>query len=234
MNKKVPDDIGNFASKMANMAIAIGGIGIVVGALAVLASLGNGLGGIIMVLGGIFTLGLAGILYAVSQSISAMADSVMDIGTALEKFGNIEIDSKGVSKNMKTVTDALDDLTGWSGGFFGAIGKLATQKIDEGNIAQASSNLNQLLDVVKALEGIQEVGTLDGDSIEKNLKAVKEILQALQSVMPLPTVNIENMNTDNVTSIAENIDALSQLTDKLSAFGSKEIPDIDVELYLQL
>lgn len=229
VNKKVPDDIGNFASKMANMAIAIGGIGIVVGALGGLASLGNGLGGIIMVLGGIFTLGLAGILYAVSQSISAMADSVMDIGTALEKFGNIEIDSKGVSKNMKTVTDALDDLTGWSGGFFGAIGKLATQKIDEGNIAQASSNLNQLLDVVKALEGIQEVGTLDGDSIEKNLKSVKEILQALQSVMPLPTVNIENMNTDNVTSIAENIDALSQLTDKLSAFGSKEIPDVDVE-----
>lgn len=229
VNKKVPDDIGNFASKMANMAIAIGGIGIVVGALGGLASLGSGLGGAIMVLGGIFTLGLAGILYAVSQSISAMADSVMDIGTALEKFGNIEIDSKGVSKNMKTVTDALDDLTGWSGGFFGAIGKLATQKIDEGNIAQASSNLNQLLDVVKALEGIQEVGTLDGDSIEKNLIAVKEILQALQSVMPLPTVNIENMNTDNVTSIAENIDALSQLTDKLSAFGSKEIPDVDVE-----
>lgn len=129
VNKKVPDDIGNFASKMANMAIAIGGIGIVVGALGGLASLGNGLGGIIMVLGGIFTLGLAGILYTVSQSISAMADSVMDIGTALEKFGNIEIDSKGVSKNMKTVTDALDDLTGWSGGFFGAIGKLATQKL---------------------------------------------------------------------------------------------------------
>jgi tape measure domain-containing protein len=228
VNKKVPDDIGNFASKMANMAIAIGGIGIVVGALGGLASLGSGLG-VIMVLGGIFTLGLAGILYTVSQSISAMADSVMDIGTALEKFGNIEIDSKGVSKNMKTVTNALDDLTGWSGGFFGAIGKLATQKIDEGNIAQASSNLNQLLDVVKALEGIQDVGTLDGDSIEKNLKAVKEILQALQSVMPLPTVNIENMNTDNVTSIAENIDALSQLTDKLSAFGSKEIPDVDVE-----
>jgi tape measure domain-containing protein len=227
VNKKVPDDIGNFASKMANMAIAIGGIGIVVGALGGLASLGNGLGGAIMVLGGIFTLGLAGILYTVSQSISAMADSVMDIGTALEKFGNIEIDSKGVSKNMKTVTDALDDLTGWSGGFFGAIGKLATQKIDEGNIAQASSNLNQLLDVVKALEGIQEVGTLDGDSIEKNLKAVKEILQALQSVMPLPSVNTGTNNTDNLTNVSEQINAISTLVSALNNFSSQGIPQFD-------
>lgn len=227
VNKKVPDDIGNFASKMANMAIAIGGIGIVVGALGGLASLGNGLGGIIMVLGGIFTLGLAGILYAVSQSISAMADSVMDIGTALEKFGNIEIDSKGVSKNMKTVTDALDDLTGWSGGFFGAIGKLATQKIDEGNIAQASSNLNQLLDVADAMQNISNIQEVDAERFETAISSIKSILETFDKYLPLPSVNTGTNNTENLTNVSEQINAISTLVSALNNFSSQGIPQFD-------
>ena len=227
VNKKVPDDIGNFASKMANMAIAIGGIGIVVGALGGLASLGNGLGGIIMVLGGIFTLGLAGILYAVSQSISAMADSVMDIGTALEKFGNIEIDSKGVSKNMKTVTDALDDLTGWSGGFFGAIGKLATQKIDEGNIAQASSNLNQLLDVADAMQNVSNIQEVDAERFETAISSIKSILETFDKYLPLPSVNTGTNNTENLTNVSEQINAISTLVSALNNFSSQGIPQFD-------
>lgn len=227
VNKKVPDDIGNFASKMANMAIAIGGIGIVVGALGGLASLGNGLGGIIMVLGGIFTLGLAGILYTVSQSISAMADSVMDIGTALEKFGNIEIDSKGVSKNMKTVTDALDDLTGWSGGFFGAIGKLATQKIDEGNIAQASSNLNQLLDVADAMQNVSNIQEVDAERFETAISSIKSILETFDKYLPLPSVNTGTNNTENLTNVSEQINAISTLVSALNNFSSQGIPQFD-------
>lgn len=227
VNKKVPDDIGNFASKMANMAIAIGGIGIVVGALGGLASLGNGLGGIIMVLGGIFTLGLAGILYTVSQSISAMADSVMDIGTALEKFGNTEIDSKGVSKNMKTVTDALDDLTGWSGGFFGAIGKLATQKIDEGNIAQASSNLNQLLDVADAMQNVSNIQEVDAERFETAISSIKSILETFDKYLPLPSVNTGTNNTENLTNVSEQINAISTLVSALNNFSSQGIPQFD-------
>ena len=227
IDKKVPDNIGNFASKMANMGIAIGGIGIVIGALGALASAGGGLGGIIMILGELFTISFALTLQIVAESISAMADSVVDIGNALKKFGKIKIDKEGVSTNLKTVTDALDQLSEWSGGFWGAIGKLAQQKVDEGNIAQASSNLTQLLDVADGLTKVQKIKNLDGTKFEENIKSMRSILETLQKYLPLPVVAIPNTTTESMTSITDSINAISELTEALKNFVAKGVPNFD-------
>ena len=227
IDKKVPDNIGNLASKMANMGIAIGGIGIVIGALGALASAGGGLGGIIMILGELFTISFALTLQIVAESISAMADSVVDIGNALKKFGKIKIDKEGVSTNLKTVTDALDQLSEWSGGFWGAIGKLAQQKVDEGNIAQASSNLTQLLDVADGLTKVQKIKDLDGTKFEENIKSMRSILETLQKYLPLPVVTIPNTTTESMTSITDSINAISELTEALKNFVAKGVPNFD-------
>lgn len=227
IDKKVPDNIGSFASKMANMGIAIGGIGIVIGALGALASAGNGLGGVIMVLGELFTVSFALTLLVVAESISAMADSVVDIGNSLKKFGKVKIDKEGVSTNLKTVTDALDQLSEWSGGFWGAIGKLAQQKIDEGNIAQASSNLTQLLDVADGLTRVQKIKNLDGTKFEENIKSMRSILETLQKYLPLPVITIPNTTTESMTSVTESINSISSLTEALKNFVAKGVPNFD-------
>lgn len=227
IDKKVPDNIGNFASKMANMGIAIGGISIVIGALGALASAGNGLGAIIMILGELFTISFALTLQIVAESISAMADSIVDIGNSLKKFGKVKIDKEGVSTNLKTVTDALDQLSEWSGGFWGAIGKLAQQKVDEGNIAQASSNLTQLLDVADGLTKVQKIKNLDGTKFEENIKSMRSILETLQKYLPLPVVAIPNTTTESMTSITDSINAISELTEALKNFVAKGVPNFD-------
>ena len=227
IDKKVPDNIGNFASKMANMGIAIGGIGIVIGALGALASAGNGLGGTIMILGELFTISFALTLQIVAESISAMADSVVDIGNALKKFGKIKIDKEGVSTNLKTVTDALDQLSEWSGGFWGAIGKLAQQKVDEGNIAQASSNLNQLLDVADAMQNVSNIQEVDAERFETAISSIKSILETFDKYLPLPSVNTGTNNTENLTNVSEQINAISTLVSALNNFSSQGIPQFD-------
>lgn len=227
IDKKVPDNIGNFASKMANMGIAIGGIGIVIGALGALASAGGGLGGIIMILGELFTISFALTLQIVAESISAMADSIVDIGNSLKKFGKVKIDKEGVSTNLKTVTDALDQLSEWSGGFWGAIGKLAQQKVDEGNIAQASSNLTQLLDVADGLTKVQKIKDLDGTKFEENIKSMRSILETLQKYLPLPVITIPNTTTESMTSVTDSINAISELTEALKNFVAKGVPNFD-------
>ena len=233
IDKKVPDNIGNFASKMANMGIAIGGISIVIGALGALASAGNGLGAIIMILGELFTISFALTLQIVAESISAMADSVVDIGNALKKFGKIKIDKEGVSTNLKTVTDALDQLSEWSGGFWGAIGKLAQQKVDEGNIAQASSNLTQLLDVADGLTKVQKIKNLDGTKFEENIKSMRSILETLQKYLPLPVITIPNTTTESMTSVTDSINSISELTEALKNFVAKGVPNFDEEALSQ-
>ena len=227
IDKKVPDNIGNFASKMANMGIAIGGISVVIGALGGLASAGNGLGAIIMILGELFTISFALTLQIVAESISSMADSIVDIGNALKKFGKIKIDKEGVSTNLKTVTDALDQLSEWSGGFWGAIGKLAQQKVDEGNIAQASSNLNQLLDVADAMQNVSNIQEVDAERFETAISSIKSILETFDKYLPLPSVNTGTNNTENLTNVSEQINAISTLVSALNNFSSQGIPQFD-------
>ena len=227
IDKKVPDNIGSFASKMANMGIAIGGIGIVIGALGALASAGGGIGGVIMVLGELFTISFALTLQIVAESISSMADSIVDIGNALKKFGKVKIDKEGVSTNLKTVTDALDQLSEWSGGFWGAIGKLAQQKVDEGNIAQASSNLNQLLDVADAMQNVSNIQEVDADRFETAISTIKSILETFDKYLPLPSVNTGTNNTENLTNVSEQINAISTLVSALNNFSSQGIPQFD-------
>ena len=227
IDKKVPDNIGNFASKMANMGIAIGGISVVIGALGGLASAGNGLGAIIMILGELFTISFALTLQIVAESISSMADSIVDIGNALKKFGKIKIDKEGVSTNLKTVTDALDQLSEWSGGFWGAIGKLAQQKVDEGNIAQASSNLNQLLDVADAMQNVSNIQEVDAERFETAISSIKSILETFDKYLPLPSVNTGTNNTENLTNVSGQINAISTLVSALNNFSSQGIPQFD-------
>ena len=227
VNKKVPDDIGNFASKMANVVIAIGAMGIVIGALGGLASLGSGLGAVIMALGEIFVMTFAITLQQVAESISAMAESIEDIAESVKKFGDTEIDSQGVSENMSTVTKALDELTSWSGGLLGALAKLAQQKIDEGNIAQASSNLNQLLDVADAMQNVSNIQEVDADRFETAISSIKSILETFDKYLPLPSVNTGTNNTDNLTNVSEQINAISTLVSALNNFSSQGIPQFD-------
>lgn len=227
VNKKVPDYIGNFASKMANVVIAIGAMGIVIGALGGLASLGSGLGAVIMALGEIFVMTFAITLKQVAESISAMAESIEDIAESVKKFGDTEIDSQGVSENMSTVTKALDELTSWSGGLLGALAKLAQQKIDEGNIAQASSNLNQLLDVADAMQNVSNIQEVDADRFETAISSIKSILETFDKYLPLPSVNTGTNNTDNLTNVSEQINAISTLVSALNNFSSQGIPQFD-------
>ena len=104
---------------------------------------------------------------------------------------------------------------------------MAQQKVDEGNIAQASSNLNQLLDVADAMQNVSNIQEVDADRFETAISSIKSILETFDKYLPLPSVNTGTNNTENLTNVSEQINAISTLVSALNNFSSQGIPQFD-------
>lgn len=112
VNDKVPDDIGNFASKVANIAIAIGSMGILVGAVGAL--MATGIGALIGGAGLIAVTALAGELMLVSEAIAQMDAKVPDdLSSVKTKVDNIaQTISYFTSANLGNVFDLFSNAVG--------------------------------------------------------------------------------------------------------------------------
>jgi len=112
VDSKVPDNIGNFASKMANMAIAIAGMGVLVAAVGALMATGVGA---IIAAGGLITIALiAGELMLVAEAIQQMNDKVPDdLSSVKTKIENIaEVIGYFTGANLGSVLDLFNNTVG--------------------------------------------------------------------------------------------------------------------------
>lgn len=229
LSDALPDDITSTVEKMGSFLTIITAFTAVVAALGGLVVGSEGLGAIILALGAVFTIGLAETMKIVAESISTMAEAIGDIGTAVKKFGNLEIDADGVQENMGIVLEAMESISGMSDGFMDALGKLARQKIDEGNISQASSNINKLVDVAKGLKKLSKYSTQSGN-FESGMGTLKNSLLALQTYFPLPHVNIGENTSDNLTEIADALKGLKTIANAINKLIEVDISNIDTEI----
>lgn len=215
IDRKVPSDIGNFASKMANMAIAIGGFTAVITAIGALATLGGGIGGAIMAIGAVFTLGLVATLWGVAECIAQMTDAMVDIVENLERFGEVKVNKSSVRKNLKKIFDVLDQIAEYSPGLLDSIGKIVDMKIDEGVYSQASSNLEKIMDITDVLDKLQNV-EINGESIGQSMKAINSGLESLEVLKPAEM----SITPDQLDGASNVLKKLPQVVDDLIALSN--------------
>lgn len=215
IDRKVPSDIGNFASKMANMAIAIGGFTAVITAIGALATLGGGIGGAIIAIGAVFTLGIVATLWGVAECIAQMTDAMVDIVENLERFGDVKVNKSSVRKNLKKIFDVLDQIAEYSPGLLDSIGKIVDMKIDEGVYSQASSNLEKIMDITDVLDKLQNV-EINGESIGQSMKAINSGLESLEVLKPAEM----SITPDQLDGASNVLKKLPQVVDDLIALSN--------------
>lgn len=215
IDRKVPSDIGNFVSKMANMAIAIGGFTAVITAIGALATLGGGIGGAIMAIGAVFTLGIVATLWGVAECIAQMTEAMVDIVKNLERFGKVKVNKNDVRKNLKNIFDVLDQIAEYSPGLLDSIGKIVDMKIDEGIYSQASSNLKKITDITDALDKLQNF-EINDKSIGQSMKAINSGLESLEVLKPAEM----SITPDQLDGASNVLKKLPQVVDDLIALSN--------------
>lgn len=225
LDDSIPSDIGNFASKMANFGIAIGGFTAVIYALGGLATIGGGLGALIGVIGATFTMGLAGTMAVVGKSIGSFSDSMVQVARNLDKFQDVKLKDKNIVNNIRTILNSLEELGSYSNGIVDALVKLAEQKINEGNIAQANTNIKAILSVSKNLSKIQGT-SISEDGLKTKITSLKNVLNSIKECLPLPTLNI---NANDSTSLSSQFTSLTSLAKAIQKFSSTEYESLNAE-----
>ena len=158
VNDKVPDDIGNFASKVANMAIAIGGMSVLVAAVGALTS--TGIGAIIGGAGLLAVAALAGEIMLVAEAIAQMDAKVPDdLSSVKAKIDNI-------SKTIGYFTEAN----------LGSVLDIFSNLVGNINVSVVTSGIEKFSDLAIALVGFDAITV--PDSAEEKLKRIMEIIEA--------------------------------------------------------
>ncbi|MGL9971570.1 tape measure protein [Enterococcus sp. DIV1420a] len=112
INDKVPSNIGDFASKMANMGIAIGGMSVLVGIVGALMT--TGIGALIAGAGLLAIAAICGELILVAEAIQQVNDKVPDDLTAVRtKIKNIALVIQAFTEsNLGNIADTFKNIIG--------------------------------------------------------------------------------------------------------------------------
>ncbi|ENI1325061.1 tape measure protein [Listeria monocytogenes] len=159
INEKVPSDIGDFASKMANMGIAIGGFSLL--AIVIGAFVASGVGA--LVLGG-------GLL-----AVAAVALDLMLVAEAMQ-----QLDQK-VPEDMSSVNTKIDGMVQviqkFSSSNLGSIMGVFNNLVGLINTAVVSAVIQQFVDLSTELEKLMEVEVPDG--VKEKINEFEEVIKSL-------------------------------------------------------
>lgn len=204
VNDKVPDDIGNFASKVANMAIAIGGMGVLVAAVGALTS--TGIGALIGGAGLLAVAALAGEIMLVAEAIAQMDAKVPDdLSSVRTKIDNI---SKTISyfteANLGSVLDIFSNLVG------------------NINVSVVTAGIEKFSDLAIALAGLDAITV--PDTAEEKLKRITEIIESFAGS------NLGSLISDAIWTVDLYVvkEAFDKLIDIGNTFGSIEQLDFNL------
>lgn len=214
VNDKVPDDIGNFASKVANMAIAIGGMGVLVAAVGALTSTGIG-----AIIGG------AGLL-----AVAALAGNMMLVAEAIA-----QMDAK-IPEDLSSVKTKIDNIAETIGYFtaanLGGVLDLFSNAVGVLNVSVVTTGINKFAELATALQQFDaiEVSTTAGDKIKQIQKVVESIAKSnlgdlISNGFTAIDTSIVIKTLDNLIDIGNSLTRIDQLTFDAASVKTK-IKDI--------
>ncbi len=214
VNDKVPDDIGNFASKVANMAIAIGGMGVLVGVVGALVSTGIG-----AVIGG------AGLL-----AVAALAGDMMLVAEAIA-----QMDAK-IPEDLSSVKTKIDNIAETIGYFtaanLGGVLDLFSNAVGVLNVSVVTTGINKFAELATALQQFDsiEISTTAGDKIKQIQKVVESIAKSnlgdlISNGFTAIDTSIVIKTLDNLIDIGNSLTGIDQLTFDAASVKTK-IKDI--------
>lgn len=232
VNDKVPSNIADFAPKIANIAIAIGGMAVLAGALGAITA--SGIGALVLA-GGLATVAvIAGELMLVSEAIQQMDQKVPS-------------DLSGVKSKIDTIAQVIQHFTDANLGsvldlFGNIVGTINTAVVITGidKIVDLSRALNRLnavdVDSVSAIEKIKQIkavidylsdseegifgkikktieGSLDSSVFDKAKKTFSSLVGIGRNISTLQSMNIDaGLASGKIESINEVIDTISNST----------------------
>lgn len=198
-NTVVPSDIGNFASKVANMAIAIGSISILAGVLGAIMS--TGVGALFLGAGLVALLGVLGGMVAAARAI-AYVDSV------------VSSDIKGVKAKVDALVDVVAHMAKSN------VGGLLENAVKAINMVAVNSIVNSYRDIATQLAIIAAI-PLNKDAVKAKITLISETIQEVaanksDSIMGLAMEAAKNfVKNINIGQISSIVDSYHNIASKL-------------------
>jgi len=211
VDRKVPDDMGAFATKVANMAIAIGSFALLAGAIG--AVMATGIGGVAIIAGLVVIALVALELMLVAEVIKQVNQKVPDnIGNFASKIANMAM-AIGAFAGLATVI-GLVMATGIGGA-----------AILLGLAAIALVALELML-VAEAIKQVDEKIPNDFKSVKGKIDSMVDIIYYFGQANLASIGDIFNnlMGVINSVLVIEILNQLIQIADKLVELGEVEVP----------
>lgn len=195
---KVPEDIGNFSSKVANMAIALGA-----------------LGGIVAVVGGLVSSGVGALVGAAGLlGITAFALELILVAEAIKQFDDkVPNDLSGVIGKIESLAEVLE---AFSKATFTDITKLFSDFLGVVDIAVITQGIDLLIVLAGLLE---ELG-----QIKISKKGIANIEEMLEALSVFDGSDLESLVGNfifavDATVIASSLDVLIAIGEQLEHIG---------------
>ena len=210
ISDKVPSDIGGFAEKMANVAIAIGGMGALVAAGGVLASMN-----MVAAVAGLAAVALISVdLMAAAEAVKQINGKVPgDIAKFADKMANMAIAIGG----MEAIVFAVGALMATG------IGAL----IEGAGLATVAALAAELMGVSEAIGELEEKVPDDFSEVEGKINTVAEVIEHITASNLGDAFNFfENtVSAWNISAVSAGVDNMVSLAGKLEELAAIEIPD---------
>lgn len=208
VDEKVPDNIGSFSSKLANIGIAIGGFtGLAATIGAVMAT---GIGGALIIAGMIAIAGVAAELMLMAEAILQVDEKVPDDSGSVEEKIN----------NLLAVIQFFTDSD------LGSIGDALKNVISGINTAVVAEIVNQLVSVAENLKRIEEIELSEsiGEKMQEILSVVETINGQKGFFQAIGDTFKSGFDKSMFENVSESVDTLTQIASDLSALSQIDLP----------
>ncbi|MGK9325235.1 tape measure protein [Aerococcus urinaeequi] len=200
VNDKVPDNIGSFASKVANIAIGIGGMFALVQIVGTLAAL-NPIGTI----AGLATVALiAGELILVAEAMKQVNEKVPD------DVGNF----KNKINNMASAINAFNEAD------FGGMVEIVQNALAGLNFAVITGAIDKMIDLANKLNQLNEIEV--SADVSTKINQIESAISALD-MSSLTDVIASLTTTIDLTVLNTAIDQLIKISSKLAELNAVEV-----------
>lgn len=210
VNEKVPSNIGDFARKLANMAIAIGGMTVLVGVVGLISSSGIGTAAIIVGLAAVAAIALE--LMLVAEAIQQMDNKIPeDLSSVKAKIDNIaRVIGYFTAANLGSVIDLFQNVVGVI------------------NTAVVTAGLRKFERLAEELETFSQLTIPTG--IEDKIAELKRVLvafggssfeQLLSNIVTAADILVVNRSISSMIEISEGLGGLERSSFSFEAVSTK-------------
>ena len=198
VNDKIPDDIGNFSSKVANMSIAIGAMS-----------------GLIAVVGGLVATGIGGaVAIGGLATIAAVAFELMLVSEAIQQMNDKVPDD---FSSVKTKIDSISEVIGYfTNANLGNVMSVFSNLVGVINTGIVISGVNKMIALGEALNKLNEMPVPTG--VEQKIEAVQSAIRALSGANLGEIISnfLGNVNFDLAKTSFEKLIQLAEKMNELN------------------